>query len=358
MMWLMNRARTDPTQEGLYLADTGSPRVDSAVSYFNVDIELMKSEFAAIDPQPPAAFDRRIYQGSLVHSQDLIARDAQDHNNQFDRVRDAGFSLNGGNASVFSYSRDPVYAHAGFNIDWGGNDGTGMQTGRGHRKGIMASGNTVSTNVGIAMVPENDPNTSVGPLVTSIVYARAWTGASDHYNRFLVGTVWEDQNENGIYDPGEGLSGVNVSPNLGDFFAVTSSSGGWAIPALQAGDYTITFSGGDLDVPEQRSVTVGSTSVLVTWNDADTFTSPSPLPPKEVKVSISKLTTGGEISWTAEPGHNYQLQVWSRESGWENDNRAVLATGTLRTTTFDNSEFEDSFLVRIISTRTGNQSQM
>ncbi|MEM9159545.1 MAG: hypothetical protein AAGB46_10890, partial [Verrucomicrobiota bacterium] len=185
MVWLMNRARTDPAQEGLYLSDTGNRRVDSAVSYFGVDIELMKAELAAFAPKPPAAFDRRIYLGSKVHSEDLIARDKQDHNNQFSRIGDAGFRLSGGNASVFSFADDPIHAHAAFNIDWGGDDGTGMQSGRGHRQGIMA-GKLNSTNVGIAMVPETDSKTQVGELVTSIVYARASRSAANHYNRFLA----------------------------------------------------------------------------------------------------------------------------------------------------------------------------
>ena len=62
----------------------------------------------------PAAFDRRVYEGSQVHSLDLIARDAQDHNGQFQKVSDADFVSNGGRASVFSSSRSALHAHAGF----------------------------------------------------------------------------------------------------------------------------------------------------------------------------------------------------------------------------------------------------
>jgi len=351
LMWLMNRARTDPEQEGLYLADTGNSQVESAVQFFRVDIELMKSELAAFDPKPPAAFDRRIYEGSVAHSQDLIARDAQDHNQQFDRVRDAGFSLNGGNASVFSFARDAVYAHAGFNIDWGGNDGTGMQTGRGHRQGIMA-GTLDSTNVGIAMIAEDDPATTVGPLVTSIVYARARTAEPDHHNRFLVGTVWEDLNSNQLYDPGEGLGGVTVTPNLGDFYAETADSGGWAIPALLPGDYTLTFSGGDLSQPQQRTVTVGTESVLVIWNQADAFASTELTPPV---ARFSRLSDGGTVSWQAIAGQSYQLQVWQDTGGWTDDNRAISAQGDSRSARFSDSEIQGTLLVRVLSSPESSQ---
>jgi len=288
MVWLMNRARTDPLNEGIYLADTGDGGVESAINYFSVDEAALMQEFAGIASKPPCAFDRRIYEGSLTHSLDLIARDAQDHNQQFDRVRDAGFQFNGAAASVFSYARNPVYAHAGFNIDWGndGGDGTGMQPGRGHRRGLMAI-STTSTSVGIAMAADNDPATSVGPLVTSIVYARASGSASNHYNQFLVGTVWNDGNGNGQYDSGEGLSGVQVMPDSGVFFATTGSAGGWAIP-ISEGDYLLTFSGGQLGDSEQRSVSVvGSESVLVVWDSADTYiTLPSPpIAPSQLGVS-------------------------------------------------------------------------
>lgn len=66
MVWLMNRARTDPTREGLFLAATGNARVDSAISFFSVDVEAMKNEFSLIEARPPAAFDRRMYEGSRL----------------------------------------------------------------------------------------------------------------------------------------------------------------------------------------------------------------------------------------------------------------------------------------------------
>lgn len=148
MVWLMNRARSNPRKEGLFLSDTGDSQVASAINFFNVNLTILKDEFAAIAPMQPAAFDRRVYEGSQVHSLDLIARDAQDHNGQFQKVSDADFVSNGGRASVFSSSRSALHAHAGFNIDWGNDTPDGMQVGRGHRAGLMSSG----TNVGIAMI--------------------------------------------------------------------------------------------------------------------------------------------------------------------------------------------------------------
>jgi hypothetical protein len=71
------------------------------------------------------------------HSDYLISIDGQNHNNQFQRIADQGFHYSSGRGSVYSYSEDAIYGHAGFNVDWGGDDGTGMQEGRGHREGLM-----------------------------------------------------------------------------------------------------------------------------------------------------------------------------------------------------------------------------
>jgi uncharacterized protein YkwD len=47
---------------------------------------------------------------------------------------------------------------------------------------------------------------------------------------FLLGVVYDDKNVNGVYDPGEGLEGVRVEPNYGGYHAITSVSGGYALP--------------------------------------------------------------------------------------------------------------------------------
>lgn len=261
MMWLMNRARSNPTQEGLWLAFVDDDDVQNALDYFEVNLGILMAEFEAIAAKPPAAFDVRLYNAAKAHSDDLIDRDAQDHDGQFDKVTAAGFSYTAIRGNVFSYSLNALYGHAGFNIDWGGNDGTGMQTNRGHRLAIMAMDGNYS-NVGIAMVSETDPVTDVGPFVITGNYAAANVNSSNHYNRFLVGTVWEDLNDNDMYDPGEGIENITVRPDQGNYYAVTSNSGGYAVP-VNAGDYIVTFSGTGIGADITKAVSVGSTSVLL-----------------------------------------------------------------------------------------------
>ncbi len=263
MLWLLNRARSNPTQEGVYLSNTGNARVASAIAYFNVDLDVMRSEFAAIAVKGPAAFDNRLYEAAYGHSLDLIARDAQDHTGQLDKVTASGFPWVSWGGNVFSYAEDPVYGHAGFNIDWGGDDGTGMQTGRGHRRNKMSSA-TDLTNVGIAVVAEESSATSVGPLVVTENYCKA-SVTSTSYNLFIVGTVWTDANSNDMYDPGEGVSGVTVKPDSGTYYAVTGEAGGYAVPA-DAGSYMVTFSGAGL-ARADFNVSVGSQSALLDYKN-------------------------------------------------------------------------------------------
>ena len=261
MLWLMNRARANPTQEGVWLATMTDPDVAAARSYFGVNLTVLQSAFAAIGAKPPAAFDVRLYNAAKAHSDYLIAMDTQSHDGQLTRVTDSGFKWSSWAGIVFSYSDHTVYGHAGFNIDWG-NGPYGMQDPPGHRNAIMSvSGNY--TNVGYAVVAESNPNTQVGPQVITGNLCYANTGYANHYNRFLVGTVWQDLNSNNQYDPGEGLSGVTVMPDKGTYFAVTSNGGGYAIPILANDTYSVTFSGVQLNGTHTRTAAVGSVSVLL-----------------------------------------------------------------------------------------------
>jgi hypothetical protein len=256
MVWLMNRARQDPAAEGAWLATSADPDIAFGRAYFNVDTELLEEEFVALVATPPAAFDGRLYEASLAHSLDLIARNAQDHVGQIGRVNASGFDYTDGRISVFSYADSPRNAHAALDIDWGPGDGTGMQPDRGHRAAIMGD----YDNVGLALVP--DPPPGVGPLVFSGAYFHADTGSADHFARFLVGTVWSDLDANGRYDEGEGFGGVTVAPDSGPYYAVTSPGGGYAIPITANGSYQVSFSGGGVGA-QQRPVTFGAESELL-----------------------------------------------------------------------------------------------
>jgi hypothetical protein len=272
MLWLMNRARANPAAEGLWLATSNSAEVAGGRNYFDVDTQLLQEEFDQYAAKPPAAFDARLYAAAEAHSLDLIARDAQDHNGQIEAITANGFTYTSVRGNVFYYAQTALNAHAAFNIDWGGSDGTGMQTGRGHRMAIMAIDGDY-TNVGLAAVEK--PSGGDGNFAITGNYCRANTQQVNHYNRFLVGTVWADANANDMYDPGEGLGGITVQPDQGTYYAVTSDSGGYALPILAAGTYTVTFSGASLGTSVTRSAAIADQSLLLDLLTTDV----SPPPP-------------------------------------------------------------------------------
>lgn len=260
VLWLMNRARANPAAEGLWLASTNDPDIAGGRSYFGVNTTVLRNEFNGYLAKPPAAFDVRLYNAAKAHSDDLIARDAQDHTGHFARIADAGFHYLNARGNVFAYADGSLNAHGAWNIDWGTGTADGMQTSRGHRKAIMSLDGDY-TNVGLALVYENNPGTSVGPYVATGNYCRANTSFADHYNLFIVGTVWRDWNGNQRYDPGEGIGGVTVCPSAGDYYAVTAAAGGYAIPVTMGpGTYPVTFSGA---VTGTGSVTIAAGSVLL-----------------------------------------------------------------------------------------------
>lgn len=279
-VWLMNRARQDPVAEGAFLAglDLADPFVHAAVDFYGVDLGVMQDEFDALTPKPPAAFDRRLYSAALGHAALMIDANSQDPDCggggeppcQLDRVGPAGFFFPAGGlrGNSLGFVQSPRYGHAAWNIDWGPfvpPVPPGMQDGRPHRNGVMSAPDAIATldmtNVGIAAVATSG---DLGPLVVVANHANANTAVGDHYDRFLVGTVWQDLDGDALYDAGEGRSGVLVSTDVAARFAVTSAGGGYAIPVLAAGAMQVTFSGGGLPT-HVADVTVGADSVLVDY---------------------------------------------------------------------------------------------
>ena len=329
MFWLQNRARTNPIEEGKWLVGDTLALPSNVTTEFNfrgISKQLVRDEFAAIPPKPPSAFDRRLYEASKAHSEYMISIDTQTHDGQFQRVSQAGFSGNGGAVSVFWRAQDGVHGHAVLNIDWGfdGGDGTGLQPGRGHRRSIHAD-NGLWTNAGLAMVEENNTGTQAGPLVTSIAYYRASTfGTTDHYNRFIVGTIWTDSNGNSQYDPGEGHGGVTVMPDIGQFWATTADSGGFAIPATEQGTYTLTISGGDLSAPQERIVQVADQNVLMIWNEVDKWPDPPVAEAPTLEVARTDLKA---FSFMVKDGQSYQLRNTTDFSTFQNDPRPFTING-------------------------------
>jgi hypothetical protein len=160
--------------------------------------------------------------------------------------------------NVYAFAKSVIQAHAAFEVDWGQGPGTanGMQTPPGHRENIH---NPSLREVGIGIVfgtksaTSGGATTTVGPqLVTEDFGTEIGSGP------FLTGVAYYDLNTNGFYDAGEGIGGVTVTVSNVTTFAVTASSGGYAVPLPGNGSYIVTFSATGLPSVQ--------TSVVVTTN--------------------------------------------------------------------------------------------
>ena len=260
---LVNRARMNPAGEfdALILdASTGTgvtANITNAISYFNVDLGVLNRQFSTLSAAAPLAWNGNLSDSATGHSDLMIQYDLQSHNlpgepSLWDRIVMAGYS-NGRTVgeNVYAYSQSPVDGHAAFFIDWGAGP-DGIQSPAGHRDNIMS---TSYTEIGIAVVAENDSTTGVGPQVVTQHF-----GNRANYSQQLVGVVIDDGDGDAFYDAGEGLGGVKVTATASDGTTkatTTWASGGYQM-ALGAGTYTVTFSGGALSSSVTTTVTVGS----------------------------------------------------------------------------------------------------
>jgi uncharacterized protein YkwD len=220
LLELTQAMRADPASAGPILV--ALPSVQNAIAQFAVDKNQVVKDFMSYAPVPPLAFDPRLMASSKEHSIDMATAGVQQHDGTdgsqfFERITKAGYQYSFCSENIFSYAESPEYCNAAFAIDWGNPD-------LGHRKALLDLDGQ-KRDIGISVV-ENPPSPKVGPLVVTEDFGEPLQDK----HRYLVGVVYRDQNGNGAYDPGEGLGGMNVVPDTGDTYAVTSMSGGYAIP--------------------------------------------------------------------------------------------------------------------------------
>ncbi len=266
MLEIINRARSDPAAEGVRLASVTNSDILGAYGYFGVDTNQLIRDFAGYPARPPLAFNAELMSAARLHSTDMAENDFQGHTGSdgsslTDRIGDAGYTgWSAAGENVYAYSENIPYGHAGFNVDWG-------VPSLGHRKNIMNYEDTVYNEIGIGVVLESSVGTSVGPQVITQNFGKRTA------NKYLVGVVYCDADGDGFYSEEEGVEGVTVMPSTGTYYAVTSASGGYAIPlGAESGSLVISISGGDISTLESQSVSVSGENVkldfVVTTNGA------------------------------------------------------------------------------------------
>jgi Cysteine-rich secretory protein family len=249
---LINRARANPTAEGIRLALTTDSNVLAAYNAFGVNLVLMQAQFALIPPAPPLSMNSTLTTAARAHSQNMLQNNYQGHTGPDGSLttRLAGYTAGANGWSVgenvYAYSKSVWYGHAGFEVDWGGSAVTGgMQSPPGHRQNIHST-NFREVGVGVVLGSSGGSG-GVGPQLVTQDF-----GTVGGLVPFVTGVVYRDLNNNGFYDPGEGLGGVTVTIANVNSYAVTASSGGYSVPVPGGGNYVVTFSGGSAPTTQKN----------------------------------------------------------------------------------------------------------
>ena len=125
---------------------------------------------------------------------------------------------------------------------------------------------------------------------------------------YLVGVVYSDLNRNGAYDIGEGIPGVKVTLENGQYYTVTSTSGGYALPySKNSLANKLTFSSTEFIVPQVVAVNLTGSNVK-----ADLRLNP----PEPQKAELTGKFSNGILSLT----FTGRLQVSTDMKNWINLN--------------------------------------
>ncbi len=262
LLELINRARMNPAAEGDSLFNTTDTWVVNNYNFWHVDKAAVRAAFKTYPARPPLAFHPKAIDAARVHSADMRDHQFQDHtgsdgSNPGQRLTKAGYVTSNYGENIFAYAHSMWEAECGFLVDWGtGNEGLG------HRHNTMNFGPTdqIYTEIGIGVYAGSG---SVGPWVVTEDFATRG-------ERYITGVVFKDKNNNKQYDPGEGLKGVKITPSQGSYYAVTSTSGGYAIPmGTTTGTVFVTAEGNGIS--DAKAVTLsGGANVKVDFGQAST----------------------------------------------------------------------------------------
>jgi|GEM_PF-2151231 len=343
---LINRMRSNPSGEfGRLILDANqrigvTDSVTSAIRFFNVDLNLFRQQMLAYPAVAPLAWHSALEDSAAQHSARMIQADQQSHQlpgelglGQRVTNNDYNFSILGEN--VFAFTSSVIQGHAAFVIDWGIGTG-GMQTPPGHRDNLLSRD---FNEIGIDITHDNNPATSVGPLVVT-----QDLGSRFSYEPQILGVVFRDADGDRFYDAGEGWGGVTVTAAgaPGRFTTTTWTAGGYQM-LIPEGTYSLTFSGGGVVASAPVQVTLGAFNVKVDLaatiapppstpdRSATLVVGPSLLIPRIAAAVIPNGRMGAEWRTTGAAdvsGNGKGVMVWENGSGQVSEwimNGAALA---------------------------------
>jgi hypothetical protein len=271
MLEQMNQARANPNAEAKRLG-------------IKLDEGLRPGSISAAAKQPLAFHDGLIL-SARGHSRWMIKTQTFSHTGDKnssggDRIEDAGYKFTG----FYSW---------GENLGWMGSSvfvDLGVLTTQNH-DGLFRSPvhrlNLCSDDfheVGVGLVEGSFRG------MAALVATQNFAKSGAYPDPWLLGVLYDDKDRDGRYDIGEGVPGITVTPTGVGWDTVSSASGGYAVPMPGNGALTVTFSGGHLAVPIERTVKRNGRNQKL-----DLILPPPPPPAPDIAVfqpSTSNLIAG------------------------------------------------------------------
>jgi hypothetical protein len=243
MLELINRMRTNPKAEYDLLVNSGDEDIESALGFFDVDLNVLRSQWDNLQPAQPVAWSNQLHDSAVAHTQLMIDFDEQSHNlpgeaSLGDRIRNTDYKFTTVAENIYAYGSSVFESHAAFAIDWG-TDIYGIQNPAGHRNAIMSNR---YREVGIGILSEDNRDTNVGSLLTTQHFANSQQLATTDTS-WLLGTVFRDVDNDDFYSIGEGLSDITVNIS-----AISNTDFSTSVQTLNAGGYQTLLAPGEYQV--------------------------------------------------------------------------------------------------------------
>ncbi len=257
LLELMNRMRLNPQAELNILLNSTDREVNYALEYYGINRQTLATQWSRLTPVAPLAWSSELNQAAAGHNRAMIEQKQQAHVlpgelGIKERIAQAGYQPTYFGENVYAASQSVLFTHTGLAIDWGNGANTidGIQTPALHRENMMSK---LVREVGISAIESNN-SAPLGPLVVTEDFGNrtALDGKA-----WLLGVAFQDANNNGTYNAGEGLGDVQVKITgiNGTKFNETRSveqAGGYQ-ELLNPGQYQIDFSRNGRQISSQTT---------------------------------------------------------------------------------------------------------
>jgi hypothetical protein len=260
-----------------------------------IDIHEGLPDPTLVGPRPPLAMNKILLSIAQAHTQDMYRLNYFSHNDPngttpYDRMINAGYNYVRAGENMAA----GMYASAAELEDFMMVDSGTPE--RPHRVNLLDLINPYPCNNAPCVYYEIGIGYYEGPAMTSFGNSFITEDFGTRYNSgpFLLGVVYNDANRNNFYDIGEGIPGVTIMPSSGTYYAVSSSSGGYAIPIGTSGTITVTASGPSFG-PVTKTVMLGGTNVKVDFTSQNSVTAQT----GNTQTSITTLTSTTLTTTTA-----------------------------------------------------------